>query len=84
MAGKVFFIADMHFGHEAMLRFENRPFTDIKDQENQLIRNWNEAVTAEDEVYVLGDFSLSDSMEEVSRLCGSLNGKKTLVAKKNM
>ena len=22
MAGKVFFIADMHFGHEAMLRFE--------------------------------------------------------------
>ena len=41
MAGKVFFIADMHFGHEAMLRFENRPFTDIKDQENQLIRNDN-------------------------------------------
>lgn len=79
MAGKVFFIADMHFGHEAMIRFENRPFTDIKNQENQLIRNWNETVTAEDEVYVLGDFSLSDSMEEVSRLCGSLNGKKTLV-----
>ena len=48
MAGKVFFVADTHFGHEAMIRFENRPFKDIRDMEYQLIKNWNEIVAPED------------------------------------
>lgn len=79
MAGKTFFIADTHFGHEAIIRYENRPFENIEEQEKQLIKNWNETVDAEDTVYVLGDFAASESKEEVSRLCNRLNGKKILV-----
>lgn len=78
MAGNIFFIADTHFGHEAMIRFENRPFKDLKDMEEQLVKNWNETVDDGDEVYMLGDFAFGDKAE-VSRLCNRLNGKKTLV-----
>ena len=78
MAGKIFFVADTHFGHEAMIRFENRPFKDIRDMEQKIIKNWNETVAQEDRVFVLGDFAFGDKAE-VTRLCRSLNGKKTLV-----
>ena len=78
MAGRTFFVADTHFGHEAMIRFENRPFENTKDMEWQLIKNWNEVVDSEDRVYVLGDFAFGDKAE-VTRLCRSLNGKKILV-----
>lgn len=29
MAGEVFFIADTHFGDERIIKYENRPYTDI-------------------------------------------------------
>lgn len=78
MAGKIFFIADTHFGHEAMIRFENRPFKDTADMEAKLIQNWNETVDPEDSVFMLGDFAFGDK-DTVTRLCHALNGKKTLV-----
>lgn len=77
--GKTYFIADTHFGHDAIIRYENRPFKNTKEQEELLIKNWNEIVQTEDTVFVLGDFGMSDSKEETIRLCQLLNGKKILV-----
>ena len=37
MAGKTYFIADTHFGHGAIIRYENRPFKDTKEQEEVLL-----------------------------------------------
>lgn len=51
----IYYIADMHFGHQNVLRFDNRPFADANQMEEALIHNWNERVTPEDTVYVLGD-----------------------------
>lgn len=79
MAGKTFLIADTHFGDEAIIRYENRPFENAKAQEEILIKNWNDTVDAKDTVFVLGDFGCSDSKEETTRLCHALNGKKILV-----
>ena len=79
MAGKTYFIADTHFGHSAIIRYENRPFSNISEQEEVLVKNWNEIVTDEDTVYVIGDFGLSESKEETSRVCHALNGRKILV-----
>ena len=76
---KDYFIADTHFGHDAIIRYENRPFKDTKEQEDCLIKNWNEVVKPEDTVYVLGDFGMSDSEKETVRLCRLLNGNKILV-----
>lgn len=56
MSGNTFFIADMHFNHADIIKYCNRPFTDVLDQTEQLIANWNSVVDVEDEVWVLGDF----------------------------
>lgn len=79
MAGKIYFIADTHFDHEAIIRYENRPFKNIEEQEAEIIKNWNEIVDDEDTVYVLGDFGLSSSEEHMIRVCSELKGKKILV-----
>ena len=78
MNKKIFFTADTHFGHEAMLHYENRPFKDLQEMEDVLIENWNKTVRPEDEIYMLGDFAFGDQ-ENVTRLCHALNGRKILV-----
>ena len=51
----IYYIADMHFGHENVIRFDDRPFADTEQMDEVLIQNWNERVAADDTVYVLGD-----------------------------
>jgi calcineurin-like phosphoesterase family protein len=46
--------------------------------ECQLIKNWNDTVSGDDTVYILGDFAFGDK-DEVRRLCQSLNGRKILI-----
>ncbi len=75
---KTFFIADTHFGHDAIIRYENRPFENAAAQDEALIQNWNGAVSADDEVFVVGDFTAYG--EEKSReILKRLNGRKYLV-----
>ena len=52
---KVFFTSDLHFGHENVLRFDNRPFASVEEMDAELVRRWNEKVGKGDLVYVLGD-----------------------------
>lgn len=50
-----YYIADMHFGHSNVLRLDSRPFADVDEMNEQLIKNWNSVVTDNDTVYVIGD-----------------------------
>jgi calcineurin-like phosphoesterase family protein len=74
----VFFIADTHFGHENIIRYEKRPFSNANEMANVLIKNWNNAVSKKDKVFVLGDFSFYPK-EKTTQICKSLNGEKFLV-----
>ena len=51
----IYYIADMHFGHTNVIRFDDRPFADTEQMDEVLIQNWNERITADDTVYALGD-----------------------------
>ena len=53
---KILYIADTHFGHANILRFDQRPFQNLEEMNEVLINNWNRAVTSADWVYILGDF----------------------------
>ena len=44
----VFYIADMHFGHENVLRFDDRPFSEIGQMDETLVQNWNARVANDD------------------------------------
>ena len=73
-----FYIADLHFGHENCLRFDQRPFETIEEHDEELIRRWNEAVTEEDETWILGDLSWL-SPPKTAELLDRLNGVKNLI-----
>ena len=79
MNRKLFFIADTHFGHSNIIKFDNRPFENIDEMETILIQNWNNTVTEKDIVYILGDFCWSRSESEWIRILKLLNGQKVLI-----
>ena len=76
---KRFIIADTHFGHENIIKYESRPFNNSIEMDKRLIELWNSVVGKDDLVYVLGDFTLSRRKEIISNLVGLLNGRKILV-----
>jgi calcineurin-like phosphoesterase family protein len=55
---KTFVIADTHFGHENIIKYESRPFKNTEEMNQALIKNWNSVVGEKDIVYFLGDFAL--------------------------
>ncbi len=70
---KLFFTADTHFGHANIMRYANRPFRQVADMDEELIRLWNEKVPADGVVYHLGDFSFG-THEQAAALVKRLNG----------
>lgn len=74
----IYYIADMHFSHRNVLHFDNRPFVDADQMDEVLIHNWNERVTDEDTVYVLGD-AFWKNEENSIRIIQRLNGHKHLI-----
>lgn len=72
-------VADLHFNHKNILAYENRPFASVEEMNEQIIRRWNNKVSKEDTVYILGDFTLSRRMDVIEQFCRALNGNKVLV-----
>ena len=74
----IFFTADLHFGHENIIKFCNRPFDTVEAMNKALINNWNQAVGHDDEIYILGDFTSDNG--KAKRFLPYLNGKKYMIA----
>ena len=51
----IFFTADTHFGHANIIRLCDRPFGNIGAMNESLISAWNDRVSGNDTVYVVGD-----------------------------
>lgn len=75
---RVFFTSDTHFYHGNIIRFCNRPFTDVEMMNETIISNWNGTVGQDDVVFHLGDFCLGGSAEW-TKMLDRLNGKIYLI-----
>ena len=78
-----FYIGDTHFGHENVIKFDNRPFKDSEQMDIELINRWNDVVKSEDEVYILGDFCCRNQKSEewyLHRLNDSIHKKEARAA----
>jgi len=69
-----FFTADEHYGHVRILEYTNRPFSNVKEMNNEIINRHNEVVTANDIVIHAGDFSLASREEIMNKYVSRLNG----------
>jgi calcineurin-like phosphoesterase family protein len=65
--------SDPHFHHTNILNYCSRPFSSVEEMNEKLIQNFNARVKADDIVYCLGDFSLSE--KKVQPIMSRLNGK---------
>ena len=73
----IYFTADTHFGHYNVIRFCDRPFASAEEMDKAMIQNWNDRVTGNDTVYILGDmFFRSTNAEGILK---RLKGKKRLI-----
>ena len=76
---KIYFTSDLHFGHENVIRFDNRPFETVDEMDAELVRRWNAKVDRGDLVYVLGDMIWKTKNDDALNIIKSLNGQINLI-----
>ena len=76
---KNFYIADTHFGHCNIIKLCQRPFREVDEMNQTIIRNWNRTVNNEDTVYILGDIAFSKNSNNPSEYLNKLKGRKIII-----
>lgn len=72
----IFFTADLHISHSAVIRYSNRPFSTTQDMDRALIDNWNSVIRSNDDhIYFIGDLSFTSPGRTLAIL-NQLNGTK--------
>lgn len=72
----IWFTSDLHFGHRNVIRFCERPFTDIKEMSQALQDNWNAVVGEDDYIFNLGDMFWFNDRHSAKRIVSNLKGHK--------
>lgn len=78
MTANYFFTSDLHFYHDNVIQYSNRPFKDVTEMNEALIANWNSVVKTTDVIYVLGDVALCKP-DLATSIVKRLNGTKHLL-----
>lgn len=74
-----YYISDLHFYHANMnTQMDQRGFASFEEMNEYMIARWNKRVRNNDEVVILGDFSIAKG-EKTNELLQCLNGKKYLI-----
>ena len=71
----VWFVADTHFGHKNIIKYAARPFVDTATMDECMKSKWNEVVSSNDIVYIVGDFARRNLKDYVI----PLKGKKVFI-----
>ena len=73
-----FYTSDLHLNHSNIIGYCDRPYSNSLEMNYALLENWNETVSADDTVYILGDLimgQLNKGLEFVDQM----NGNKFLI-----
>ena len=54
---RIWVTSDLHIGHNKEFVYKERGFQSIEEHDSALLSNWNELVSSDDVVYVLGCFA---------------------------
>jgi calcineurin-like phosphoesterase family protein len=78
----VFLTSDTHFGHINICNFTNydgspvRPWNDVQEMDEEMVKRWNNTVGPKDKVYHLGDVVIN---RRCLAIMDRLNGDKVLI-----
>ena len=73
-----YFCSDQHLFHKNIIKYCNRPFDSVDHMNEEILRRWNEKITPDDTVYVVGDFALG-KQDKATEWLSQANGKKILI-----
>ncbi len=79
---RTFLISDTHFSHHGVCKFlrsdgtKLRPWDNVYEMDEALVKNWNSVVSPQDKVYHLGDVLINNSAFPILH---RLNGRKILI-----
>ena len=78
------YTADPHFNHSAIIKFCDRPFSDVSQMDQTILRNLKARVGWHDDLYIIGDFSFGgeSSRSYVQRCFDRVPGRKHLIVPK--
>jgi len=77
---EVFLISDLHLGHENIIGYCARPFSDAKEMDRVLMKNWNSRVRKDDDVYFLGDLRYGPGSKDSAVYLRRLHGRITCIS----
>ena len=66
------FTSDLHLGHDAICVYCKRPFKNAAHMDKRLIRNINQVVKSDDDLYILGDFSIKTKNHRGAAITGTI------------
>ncbi len=75
---KVFIISDTHFEHANVIEYAGRPFNNVEEMNETIIKNWNQVVGENNVVIHLGDFAFG-GYGNVEKFINKLNGRVILI-----
>lgn len=77
-----YYISDLHILHKNVCKegknFDQRPFETMDEMMNFIQQQWNDYITDNDDVYILGDFCWKENEQSIA-FVSSLKGKKHLI-----
>lgn len=74
--GKIWITSDWHFGHDRDFIWEPRGFKSVWEMNKEIISRYNEVVSSDDDIYVLGDLMLGNNeigLNYIKELKGNLH-----------
>lgn len=71
----IFVTSDLHFNHDKEFLYAPRGFFSAEEMNEAIVIKWNEMVSPEDTVYILGDVGMGKDTAANIELLKSLNGK---------
>lgn len=74
-----YYISDLHLNHAKIIDYCGRPYKDVHEMNESIIKRINERVTSKDNLYILGDVGFG-AVGDLVALLKRINGRKILVA----
>jgi calcineurin-like phosphoesterase family protein len=79
---RTWFASDYHFAHKNIISYDNRPYKDVREMEDDILRRHNNVVGEDDDFYFLGDLAIMynrTDKDRVESLLWQLNGNKYFI-----
>lgn len=78
---KLYFTSDIHFFHNNIIKYCDRPFSNTDEMNEEIIRRWNDRVPHDGTVFIVGDVALGgrSAAPKLAEILSRLNGRLFLI-----